>query len=164
MTDRPEFALLPLDRLRAHERVEEENVRVLVEEIRATGVFSDPIWVARGTYVILNGHHRVEAARRLGAVRIPAWVVDYEGDLVSLEPWQPGLPITKAEVIRRAREGDLFPPKTTRHRLRTDLATRPTPLSELVATASSTEPSAPPQPPSPRRRPRPSGSGAKRDG
>jgi hypothetical protein len=131
MSPAPEFALVPIDQLHPHEEVEEENVAELVAEIERTGVFADPIWVARDSWVILNGHHRVEALRRLGAVRAAAWVLDYETDFVSVEPWRPGLPITKAEIVRRALEGLLFPPKTTRHRLRDDLPPHPTPLAEL---------------------------------
>lgn len=131
MTSAPEFALVPIALLHAHEEFEEENVTELMAEIERTGVFADPIWVSRDSMVILNGHHRVEALRRLGALRTPAWVVDYETDLVSLEPWRPGLPITKAEVVRRGHDGHLFPPKTTRHRLRVELPSRPTSLEEL---------------------------------
>lgn len=135
MTGRPgvEFALVPIAALKAHEEYEEENVLDLMEEIRGAGVFADPIWVARGSLVILNGHHRVEAARRLGLARVPAFVLDYESDVVSLEPWRPGLPITKAEVVDRAGKGELFPPKTTRHRVRVELAAAPVPLAELTA-------------------------------
>ncbi len=130
----PEFRLVPIAHLRAHEQYEEPNVRDLVEEIRAKGVFADPIWVARGTYVILNGHHRVEAARRLGLREVPAWVIEYDCDLISLEPWSPGPPIAKAEVVRRALAGELFPPKTTRHRLRVTLPMRSMSLGELLRT------------------------------
>ncbi len=134
-TARPnvEFLLLPIAELKAHEKYEEENVVELIEEIRRAGAFADPIWVARGSLVILNGHHRVEAARRLGFARVPAFVLDYESDLVSLEPWRPGLPITKAEVVDRAQKGELFPPKTTRHRVRIELAADPIPLEQLGA-------------------------------
>ncbi len=134
MTRAPEFALVPISELHAHEQIEEENVADLVEQIRRAGVFVDPIWVSRDTLVILNGHHRVEALRRMGATRVPAWLLDYETDLVSLEPWRPGLPITKAEVVRRAQDGQLFPPKTTRHKVRADLPSRPVPLAELLRT------------------------------
>ncbi len=128
----PEFALVPIERLLEHEEIEDDNVIDLVSEIQRSGFFDDPIWVARDSYVILNGHHRVAALRALHAVRAPAWILDYETDLVSLEPWQPGLPITKSEVVRRARAGRLFPPKTTRHRVRTELPFRRVPLAELL--------------------------------
>ncbi len=132
MTRAPEFELVPIEKLHSHEEIDEDNVAELLQELTRSGVFADPIWVSRGSYVILNGHHRVEALRRIGAHRVPAWLLDYETDLVGLEPWRPGLPITKAEVVRRGLAGHLFPPKTTRHKVRAELPARPTPLTDLV--------------------------------
>jgi len=132
MTGGAEFALLALSDLKGHEEIEESSLLELMAHIRRSRVLSDPIWVAREASVILNGHHRVEALKRLGAERVAAWVLDYDSELVHLERWRPGPPIAKSEVIRRAREGRLFPPKTTRHRLSLDLPARPTPLSELM--------------------------------
>ncbi len=126
------FALLPLADLRAHERVDARKVRALARELERTGVFEDPIWVARDTGVILNGHHRVAALRRLGAERIPAWVVDYDADIVRLGRWTPGPAISKEEVVRRGRAGEPFPPRTTRHTFAVELPPRPTPLAELL--------------------------------
>jgi ParB-like chromosome segregation protein Spo0J len=142
-----EFALLPLTKLRAHEEVVPAKVRSLAAELRRTGVFVDPIWVARDSEVILNGHHRTAALRRLGAERIPVWLLDYDSDVVRLERWTPGPPVSKAEVIRRAQEGELFSPQTTRHRLSVELPKRPTPLAELLparpAPASGAQPRRP---------------------
>ncbi|HYA69931.1 MAG TPA: ParB N-terminal domain-containing protein [Thermoplasmata archaeon] len=132
MTDGARFALLPLSTLRGHERIDEESLLDLISHLRRSRMLAEPIWVTRGSCVILNGHHRVEALRRLGAERVPAWVIDYDSELVHLERWHPGPPIAKSEVVRRAEEGRLFPPKTTRHRLLFDLPARPTPLSELL--------------------------------
>lgn len=139
MSARPEFRLVPIGKLRAHEEIDEAAVRRLLRRLRTDGVFAEPIWVARGSYVVLNGHHRVEALRRLGARRIPAWVLDYESDLVTLEPWRPGISVTKSEVVRRARTGALYPPKSTRHRVTKALPIRATPLAPLLA-----PPAAPP--------------------
>jgi L-serine kinase (ADP) len=132
MTDEYVFVLATLDALRAHEQVVPKKVRALEAELRRTGIFVDPIWVARGTDVILNGHHRVAALRILGAQRIPAWLLDYDSDLIRVDRWKPGPPISKAEVVRRAKEGKLFSPQTTRHRLAVELPRRPTPLAELL--------------------------------
>jgi len=127
-----DFELVALKSLRAHERIDPAKVDELVAEFVASGVFADPIWVARGSRVILNGHHRVAAMRRLGAERIPAWVLDYDDPAIALDRWTPGPPIPKAEVVRRARAGDLFPPKTTRHRLAVAPPAHPTPMAELL--------------------------------
>lgn len=131
MTHRPTFELIPIASLHDHEEVDESKVRVLAQALLAEGVFRDPIWVARGSGVILNGHHRTEALRRLGATRVPAWVVDYASDVVRLGRWRPGPPIAKEEVIARAREARRFPPQTTRHSIEVQLPPRPTPLAEL---------------------------------
>ncbi len=131
MSGELEFELVPIARLRSHEEVDPAKVRKLAAELLASGVFDEPIWVARGSYVILNGHHRVAALRALGAERVPAWVVDYDGPTVGLDRWTPGPPITKAEVVRRAGTGDLFPPRTTRHTWKVAPERRPTPLAEL---------------------------------
>lgn len=132
MTRAAEFSLLPLSVLKGHERIDESTLLDLIAQLRRSQVLSEPIWVTRGSSVILNGHHRVEALRRLGADRVAAWVLDYESELIHVERWHAGPPIAKREVVRRAEEGRPFPPKTTRHRLLFDLPARPTPLSELL--------------------------------
>lgn len=123
---------MPLDRLHGHEEYDPAKVDRLVQELRRTGEFTEPIWVSRGSFVILNGHHRVEALRRLGARRAAAWILDYETDSVALERWRPGPPIRKGEVLERARRGELYPPKTTRHTVRLELPPRRVPLAELL--------------------------------
>lgn len=135
MSAHPRFALVPLAELRAHERIDERDLPALVEEIRSHGELRYPIWVAAGSHVILNGHHRVAALRRLGAVRAPVWLFDYHGPTIHVDRWSPGPPISKEEIERRGLEGDLFPPKTTKHQIAVDLEERPTSLAELMVAA-----------------------------
>jgi L-serine kinase (ADP) len=126
-----EFVLIPIDELRPHEQVDPAKVRQLAAELSRAGMFEEPVLVAQGSNVILNGHHRVAALRALGAERVPAWRVDYASDAIDLDRWTPGPPISKEEVVRRASEGRLFPVRTTRHRWRREPGHRPTPLSDL---------------------------------
>lgn len=133
MKEKPTFRLVPLEELLAHEEIDEGGVHHLAEDIQGRRVVEDPIWVAvaEDSYVILNGHHRVAALRKLGATHAPAWVIDYPSSSVRLERWSDGPPIGKDEVVRRAKAGELFPPKTTRHVMKQELPSRPTPLEEL---------------------------------
>lgn len=131
----PEFALVPITQLHAHERIDGRDVVKLAAKIRNEGMVSDPVWVARGSLVVLNGHHRVAALRRLGAARVPAWIFDYDAEIVRLGRWSPGPEISKSEVVRRAKGGELYPPKTTRHEIGVELPHRPTPLAELMPDA-----------------------------
>ena len=146
MTDGPTFELIPTERLKVHEEVRPELVAELVERIRRDGFVLEPIWVARGSDVVLNGHHRFAALRAIGAQRIPAWVFDYDSEAVVLERWDDGPPLTKSEVVARARSGRPYPPKTTKHLVKPMPSTRHTslellgvPLVQVRPTGSRTE-------------------------
>lgn len=138
MKTEAEFELIPIGRLLIHEEVDEDDVRRLVQDVRTAGVVTDPLWVARGTFVILNGHHRFAALRALGATLAPAWVVDYDDPRIELTRWYEGPSLTKAEVIERARSHRPFSPKTTKHLVRLHLPSHPTTLAELGVAADST--------------------------
>jgi L-serine kinase (ADP) len=127
----PEFELLPIGALRVHEEVDPDAVRRLAQAIRRAGVVEEPIWVAKGSGVILNGHHRYHALRALGAQRVPAWVLDYEDSRILLGRWNEGDPISKEDVLRHAESGTPYPIKTTRHIVQIQLHPRPTRLEEL---------------------------------
>ena len=86
-----------------------------MDEIERDGVLHDPIYVDLTTKVILDGHHRTEALRRLGYKRIPVVLVRYFSPDVRVESWRPGVKVTKREVIYRGLNGNKFPPKTSRH-------------------------------------------------
>lgn len=108
----------------------------ILESIVAEGAVLRPILAApipgsRGRMVILDGHHRWQALRLLGALRAPVLVVDYESH-VHLGTWRPGVRVSRSEVYKRALTGRLYPPKTTRHRLLVEASWRPTPLSALI--------------------------------
>lgn len=111
------YELVELDRLRSHEEVQPGLLAALVDQIRRDGFVRKPVLVESRHYVILDGHHRYEALRRLGCRRIPVYVVDYEDDGIGLTTWPEATvkSVTKAEVIERGLSGRLFPPKTTRH-------------------------------------------------
>jgi L-serine kinase (ADP) len=131
MTGEPTFALVELAQLKDHEEVDEAEVRALARKLQKEGRIRDPLWVARGSLVILNGHHRFRALTLLGARWAPAWMFDYEDPSVHLDRWGPGPPIPKSEVVRRGTEGRPFPPKTTKHTILHPLPDHPTELAEL---------------------------------
>jgi hypothetical protein len=117
-----------------HEQTRPELLSELLEEIARDGVLKVPVLVEREHHVILDGHHRWEALRRLGCRRIPAYVVDYASEEISLTTW-PGATVatvTKGEVVAHGVKGDLFPPKTTRHLLKEKLPESPVPLKDLM--------------------------------
>jgi len=113
------YAILDIGKLRPHERTKPELLEKLVEAIRADGFLRRPLLVEDEHFVILDGHHRYEALRLLGCVRIPVYLVHYGDPAIGLTTWDEAVvaTVTKAEVVTRGTRGDLFPPKTTRHLL-----------------------------------------------
>ncbi|HKZ98982.1 MAG TPA: ParB N-terminal domain-containing protein [Thermoplasmata archaeon] len=126
--------LLDLSLLRCHERIQPDLLDRIRNEIRVDGHLKRPILVADGDFVILDGHHRFEALRQLGARRIPAYVVDYHSETVQVGVWPDASVrhVTKEEVIRRGKTGNLFPPKTSRHTVRATVDDHPVPLGDLM--------------------------------
>jgi len=131
---RASVTILDIEDLRPHERIREELLAQLLAEIRRDGELKMPVLVEREHHVILDGHHRYEALRRLGCRRIPAYLVEYESEEIGLTTWPGAIVarVTKAEVIARGVKGELFPPKTTRHLLKETLPESPVRLKDLM--------------------------------
>lgn len=111
------FELVEVDRLKSHEEIRPELLDSLVDEIKTDGYLRKPVLVEDRYFVILDGHHRFEALKKLGCKRIPCYVVDYFDEAIHLTTW-PGAKHTnvkKEDVLKMAADGRLYPPKTTRH-------------------------------------------------
>lgn len=129
------FALVPISDLLPHERCDPTRVSEVEEDIKDEGALLEPILVADGSLVVLNGHHRLEVLKRLGARKVPAWVIDYDHASITVDLWpQSGVTMapTKKEIISRAKGGHLYPPKTSHHRISRPLPKRRTALSTLL--------------------------------
>ncbi len=94
-----------------------ERVLDLVDQILRDGFIRYPILVDSKTFVVLDGHHRLVAVKLLGLRFIPAILVDYDSDCVSVSSWRDGVVVTKEMVREHGLRGNLMPPKTSRHRV-----------------------------------------------
>lgn len=126
-----DFALVSINRLLRHEEVVPEHVLGLTLEIARDGELRQPIILDRHSLVILDGHHRAEALRRLGCTLVPAYLVDYSSPLIAVETRRTDQVVTKETVIATGLAGRLFPPKTSRHLLPGVPARRPVALELL---------------------------------
>lgn len=106
--------ILPIELLRPHERTKERLVDQLAEEIRRDGFLRKAILVDRETLTVLDGHHRIEALRRLGCKRIPCLLINYLSPRVDVGG-SGEKNISKEQVVEAGVRGRLMPPKTTRH-------------------------------------------------
>lgn len=129
----PRYELVAVDALLPHEETDEERTEELAAEIEADGYLEEPIVVDGEHHVILDGHHRYGALRRLGCRRAPAYVVDYDDPSIRVTLWDGASvdAISKEQVIAYGTSKRRFPPKTTRHLFEGDLPRRKVPLSKL---------------------------------
>lgn len=131
-----EYRLMPIEWLKPHEQYVEERVREILDRFAKTGCVDYAVVVDAKTGTVIDGHHRLEALRRAGAKLVPAHLVDYASPALSVSNWREHEPpVTKDEVVARAGEGRLLPPKTTKHDFVRVIDPVDVPLAKLVAPA-----------------------------
>lgn len=127
--------LVPVEILRPHELTIPKKVDELEKMTHRWKAYVLPLVVDRNTGVILDGHHRHQVALRLGLQSLPCVQVDYQGDSsVELDIW-PNCgreSLSKEEVVQAGLRGELFQPKTSRHRLSDHLPPISVPLTRLL--------------------------------
>ncbi|NPA04955.1 MAG: ParB N-terminal domain-containing protein [Crenarchaeota archaeon] len=65
------YRLAPIEELIPHEQVDPHHVKELAEDIASRGLVLRPIIVDGESGLVIDGHHRLEALRLLGARRAP---------------------------------------------------------------------------------------------
>ena len=110
-----EILLIDLSELKEHEQIRPEYLEELKNEILSDGILKMPIAVDKKTYIILDGHHRLHALRRIGCKRIPCILFDYQSPEIQVLPQREGETVTKGLVIETALTGRRMPPKTSKH-------------------------------------------------
>ena len=118
--DESDVRLVPLQWLKPHEQIKVKNMKKLLDMTLRWDGFTKPLIVDKTTGAILDGHHRHAVAIRLDLARIPVIVVDYFADeSIDLDLWPASEldEITKQDVVNMALSDQLYPPKTTRHRI-----------------------------------------------
>lgn len=96
-----------------HESVVEERRDNLKKYLENNDYFVLPsIVVCCETLTVLDGHHRLEIYRENGIREVPVLLVRYDRQCIQAHPDRH---IDKNEIIQRAQNGNLFPPKSTKH-------------------------------------------------
>lgn len=107
-----------------------ERVEVLLHEITEQGVWTVPIIVSKGTNLVLDGQHRLEAAKQLGLVRLPAVLTDYQD--VTVWSLRKEIRVNPSRVEKTVlKDGSIYPYKTVKHKFPFDVPTIRIPLEEL---------------------------------
>jgi ParB-like chromosome segregation protein Spo0J len=106
---------LEIEELREHEEIRPDYLEALKNEILTDGILKMPICIDEKTCIILDGHHRLHALKRLGCKRIPCVLVDYHSPDIRVIAWREGETITKDKVVDTALSGGRMPSKTSKH-------------------------------------------------
>jgi hypothetical protein len=109
------YKIIPLKGLKQHEKTMAGHVHEIRESINSERFMKSPIVVDKNTRIILDGHHRYNAALSLGLKRIPVILVDYSSPRIAVYPRRKNIKVTKEIIIQMGQKNRLFPPKTTRH-------------------------------------------------
>jgi hypothetical protein len=104
-----------LEELKEHEEIRPNYLEELKNEILSDGILKMPIAVDKKTYIILDGHHRLHALKKIGCKRIPVILFDYQSPEIEVLPHREGETVTKEMIIRTALAGRRMPPKTSKH-------------------------------------------------
>lgn len=125
------LAIVPIDKLKPHEKIDERHLECLMDIIVRDGVLIKPLLVDAKTMIILDGHHRYEILKRLGKKYVPVLLVDYDSDIVDVSSWRRDWRVSKELVRKAGLSGKLLPPKTSRHILKIKLPNVNMPLEKL---------------------------------
>lgn len=105
--------LRPLGDMLETEETDARHVQNIASRITRAGVWTTPICIERESRAVMDGHHRLAAARLLGLQFIPAKEFTYEQ--VELKASREGYEVSPEEILRRALDRELYPVKTTHH-------------------------------------------------
>ena len=105
--------LVRTDKLFPHEEFNIKAARLLMRRMKRDGVWRKPICIERENLVVMDGHHRLAAAKYMKLKYVPCQFYDY--DDVELTTRREEYEITPESIIERALSGNLYPYKTTKH-------------------------------------------------
>jgi hypothetical protein len=109
-----EIHRLPVGRLRHIEGFSKRRVEWLTRKMQSEGIWTKPVAVDTEHDLVLDGQHRMEAAKRLGLKWVPAVRYVY----AELEVWslRPQHEVDWQRVTERALADRPYPYKTVKHR------------------------------------------------
>ena len=106
--------LVRVELLKHIEGYSKKRVETMKMKIVQENLWVKPICIEKNHYLVLDGQHRLEAAKELGLTHIPCELFDYK----DVEVWslRPNHQVNPALVIEKTLRGDIYPYKTAKHR------------------------------------------------
>ncbi|KVM57907.1 hypothetical protein WJ58_11860 [Burkholderia ubonensis] len=105
--------LIQIERILPNEEHDETRLLEVLDSIARSGRWTAPIVLERESLAVMDGHHRLAAARCLSLPLVPCVLLDYAQ--VGVETRRPDFSVDGDQIVARSRARVLYPPKTTRH-------------------------------------------------
>jgi L-serine kinase (ADP) len=126
-----ELELVSLDRIQETEEHDSILAIQLAETIFELGLWTVPIAIEQSTYAVMDGHHRLYAAKLLNFKRVPCILMDYQQSGVVLRSWRKDFDISVTDIFMMIKNNKKYPLKTTRHLFNPSIQEISIPLSLL---------------------------------
>lgn len=125
-----EVQRVEVSQLHGIEEYGEERVKDLLHEITTLGMWTVPIIISKSTNLVLDGQHRLEAAKRLGLSVLPAVAVHYQE--VAVWSLRKEIRVDSKRVEKKVlKDKAVYPYKTVKHKFPFDIPSIQIPLDEL---------------------------------
>jgi choline kinase len=111
----PDYELVPIELLKDIEDHDKNRVEELINKIEKEEVWTQPLIVEKKYNMVLDGHHRLNAARKMKIKQLPVIYVNYEDvEVWSLrKEYRVSPKLVKNMVIDK---GSIYPYKTVKHK------------------------------------------------
>ena len=87
----------------------------MMKKMVKAGVWKRPICIEKNNFLVLDGHHRFEVAKKMNLKYIPCAFFEYEDPNLTIYSLREEEEVHKELVIKRGTEGDIYPYKTVKH-------------------------------------------------
>jgi choline kinase len=110
----PQIELIEIESVKTIEAYSEDRVNELIQKMTKDGNWTQPIIIENKHYLVLDGQHRIEAAKRMNIKIIPSIILNYNN--VQVWTLRKEEKVSVKRVYERVLKNNIYPYKTVKHK------------------------------------------------